>query len=104
MAKYVNVNQDDLRIQFTYSEDLSGYSGVIYVYRKDDGIAGASSGTATVSPGTGTSLVYYDVTTGDTIIGSSGVWIFYAEIDDGDGRKRATEPQELYIFVKGVPK
>lgn len=103
MAKYVNVNQDDLRIQFTYSEDLSGYSGVVYVYRKEDGFATASSGTATISAGTGTSLVYYDVATGSTIIGSSGVWILYAEITDSAGKKRACQPVELYIQTKGVP-
>ena len=103
MANYVNVNQDDLRIQFTYSEDLSGYSGVIYVYRKEDGFATASSGTATISAGTGTSLVYYDIGTSSTIIGSSGVWIMYAEIERSDGRKRACQPIEVYIWVEGVP-
>ncbi len=56
MAKYVDINQDDLRIQFTFSEDLSNYTGVMWMYRKDDGIATASSGTATVSAATGTSL------------------------------------------------
>jgi len=103
MAKYVTVNQDDLRIQFIYAEDLSGYSGVIYVYRKEDGFATASSGTATISAGTGTSLVYYDVATSSTIIGSSGVWIMYAEIEDAEGKKRACQPVELYIHTKGVP-
>ena len=104
MAEYINVGQDDLRIQFTFAEDLSGYAGVIYVYRKDDGIATASSGTATITATTAESLVYYDVPTGNTIIGSSGVWIFYTKITDAGGKSRTAEPVEMFVNVVGVPK
>ncbi len=103
MAKYVDVNQDDLRIQFTFSEDLSNYTGVMYLYRKDDGIGTASSGTATVSAGTGTSLVYFDIPTGSTIVGSGGTWVFYPVITRSDGRVRSAKPEELMVFVRGVP-
>jgi hypothetical protein len=103
MAKYVDVNQDDLRIQFTFSEDLTGYSGVMWMYRKDDGFSTASSGTAVVSAATGTSLVYYDVGTGSTIIGSSGVWVFYPVITRSDSRVRSAKPMELFVFVRGTP-
>ena len=103
MAKYIDVNQDDLRIQFTFSEDLTDYTGVIWLYRKDDGIGTASSGTATVSAGTGTSLVYVDVGTASTIVGSGGTWIFYPIITRSDGRVRSAKPQELMVFVRGVP-
>jgi hypothetical protein len=103
MAKYIDVNQDDLRIQFTFSEDLTNYTGVMWLYRKDDGIGTASSGTATVSAGTGTSLVYFDVPTGSTIVGSGGTWIFYPIITRSDGRVRSAKAEELMVFVRGVP-
>jgi hypothetical protein len=101
MAEYINTNQDDLSIRYEYSEDLSGYSAIVYVYALADGLTAAVGYTGALTAGTATSYVTGSLTADSVILDEASTYVTFCEITKSS-RSRATRPYHFRVQTRGV--
>ena len=100
---YLNVTQKDLQIRSVWSEDLTGYSGKMFFYKKSDGVGAEVDKVATVTPGATESTVVYTFQLADTVFDNNTTYVFSFEIEAQDGRSRRCRPITAKVSADGVP-
>jgi hypothetical protein len=98
--QYLNVGQNDLRIEATWNEDLTGYAAKLYYYREKAGEETEVEKNAMVTAGETTSVTYVDFEAADDPFAEDGYYIFSFEIEK-DGRSRRCRPIRRYVHIKG---
>ncbi|MDR0908732.1 MAG: hypothetical protein LBM77_03100 [Spirochaetaceae bacterium] len=88
--------QSALRLIVKTYTDLTGISDVCIRYLKPDKRKGSFS--AVVSD-TQNGIIYHDFQKCE--LNQSGWWVFWADVEFGDGRKAAGEPVKIFVWEEG---
>lgn len=98
---YVNTTQDDLTFRYSYDEDLTGYSAIVYVYAHADGLTAATQIVGTLSAGTATSYISASISVNSAIFDAQERFITFCEITKSS-RNRASRPFAFNVYARGT--
>ena len=100
-TKYIEHTQDDLRIRFDFSDDLTSYTGVMWYYKESDGNAGRASVNATITVVTSV-LAYVSYTLTTALFTSADTnYYAYMELTSSSGNTRSSAPVVIPVNTEG---
>ncbi|MCK5606584.1 hypothetical protein KAR91_32080 [Candidatus Pacearchaeota archaeon] len=94
----VYVGQEELKIEATLNEDITGATPVLIKYRKPSGTTG--SWAATITDAT-TGVIEYEVNADGSDIDEAGEWTFWGFATMSSGRDIPGEAYERVIYTEG---
>ena len=100
-TKYIEHNQDDLKIRFDFADDLTSYTGVMYYYKESDGNAGRATVTATITVVTSVlAYVSYTLTTA-LFTSPDTTYLAYMGLTSSSGNTRSSAPVTITVNTEG---
>lgn len=100
-TKYIHASQDDLKIRFDFTDDLTSYTGCMYYYDEKSGNANRATVTATITVVTSV-LAYVSFTFTTALFTATDTnYIVYMGLTSSSGNTRSSAPVAIPINTEG---
>ena len=100
-TKYIHASQDDLKIRFDFTEDLTSYTATMYYFKEADGNANRSTVTATITVVTSVlAYVSYTFTTA-LFTATDANYYVYMGLTSSSNTTRSSAPVVIPVNTEG---
>lgn len=97
---YIHADQEDLAFRFSLDEDLTGYTGVMYYYRREDGNDSRATVACTVTATSTISYLQHIQTTALLSVYDTD-YIMYVGLTSSTSLVRSTSPVAVHVNREG---
>jgi hypothetical protein len=102
MMGYLHAAQTDLAFRFSFDQDLTGYTAVMYYYKEDSGNASRATVTCTVTVVTSVDCYVQYIQSAALLTTANTNYIAYVGLKSSGDLERSTNPIVIHVNEEGA--